>query len=118
MLRGGWDSRNTALVPDPVYAFLDGWLLAVAGDTAAAIGTLDILLGRLGGVRHTAFRHPADVAAIVRAMALRAELAAAVGDVRTAARWAEVVFALWQYADPPVRASVSHLEGMIQRVDR
>jgi hypothetical protein len=40
---------------------------------------------------------------VVRAMALRADLAAAAGDRVTATRWADGVATLWQSAEPALR---------------
>ncbi|HXJ32204.1 MAG TPA: protein kinase [Gemmatimonadales bacterium] len=51
---------------------------------------------------------------LVRAMALRAELAAAAGDQRTAARWAQSVVTLWSAADPPLQPLVQRMQRLAE----
>jgi len=54
----------------------------------------------------------ARLAGLVRAMALRAELAAAAGDRRTARWWAQRVTILWRDADDPLRSVVERMRAL------
>ena len=111
----GSDGASSWRTAAPVMAWLNAHLLAAVGDTAAAIGGLDIFLGNMASIPRAAFHHPADAAGVVRAMALRAQLADAVNDPTTAGRWARAVLTIWGRADPDVRGSVSHLHAMMDR---
>jgi tetratricopeptide (TPR) repeat protein len=51
---------------------------------------------------------------LVRAMALRAELAARAGDQATAARWAQGVITLWSAADPPLQPLVQRMQRLAE----
>jgi len=53
-------------------------------------------------------------AALVRAMALRAELAARLGDRTGARRWAGAVVALWERADPDLQPLVTRMRSLMQ----
>jgi tRNA A-37 threonylcarbamoyl transferase component Bud32 len=75
--------------------------LALAlGDTARAVALLDFLLDGVPAAHDQLLEDAAEVAALVRAMAVRADLATAVRDHARAARWAGAVAALWQHPDP------------------
>jgi eukaryotic-like serine/threonine-protein kinase len=79
--------------------FTEAWLLAATGDSKGAIDRIDGTLnstrwfppGRMDFIR---------IASLVRAMALRAELAARAGDRTNARRWAGSVAILWSDAEP------------------
>ena len=94
-LRG--ESRPADLTIDAT--FVEAWLLAAIGDTNGAIARIDGTLnstrwfppGRLDYVR---------IASLIRAMALRAELAFRAGDRANARRWAAPVSLLWEKPDP------------------
>jgi len=92
--------------------FPEAWLLAASGDTAGAIRWLDHLIGSLYGKAPRASVDPVEAASLVRAMALRAELAARTGDSATAARWAQVVSTLWSGGDPPLRRVVERMNAL------
>lgn len=77
----------------------EAWLLAGLGDYRGAIDWLDPTLEALPGTAPHIFADPARAGALVRAMALRAELASHVGDHQTAQRWGRVVGILWSDAD-------------------
>src|SRR5439155_1746136 len=66
--------------------------------------------GRLGH-RQCAGTAPARAGSLVRAMALRADLAERVGDHAVAARWAAAVAAFWSDADP-------FLQPLVRRMRR
>ena len=89
--------------------FNEAWLRRASGDTAGAIRQLDQILGALPTISATSLfgwaTSPAAAAA-PRAMLLRAEMAAARGDFRTARRWVQAVESLWGKADPRLRAQL------------
>lgn len=96
----------------PASVMLDGLypeaaLLASMGDQAGAIGWLDSTLNVLAGTEPGVLADPPRAGALVRAMALRAELAGRAGDRETAARWAQVVRILWSDADTFLRPRVA-----------
>jgi hypothetical protein len=64
------------------------------GDSAAAAALLDRSLTALPTLGFELVHHVPEAAALVRAMALRATLARAAGDARTANRWNSAVSAL------------------------
>jgi hypothetical protein len=53
--------------------------------------------------------HVQDAAFLVRAMALRSDLAAKSGDQRTAQRWGAAVADLWMGADAPLQGEVARM---------
>ena len=55
--------------------------------------------------------HVQDAAFLVRAMALRSDLAANAGDSRTAERWGTAVSELWAGADAPLASVVARMKG-------
>jgi hypothetical protein len=82
---------------DGVYP--EAALLSRLGNDAEAIAWLDPALQALPATGPLALANPAAAGTFVRAMALRAELAARVGDSVTARRWARAVEILWSNAD-------------------
>jgi len=105
--------------PDPSLrsvspvSMLSGAQLALAtGDTVLASRLLDGLLQRLPTLATTAFAGVEQAACLVRAMALRAELAARTGDRETAVRWVRNVAALWSAGDAETRAIVDRLRSL------
>jgi len=91
------------------YVYVESWMLAALGDTAAATTHLDQPLEALPTLGTYVMEYPAHSAALVRAMGLRAELAAAAGDRATAARWAKAVATLWAKADPELQPYVTKM---------
>ena len=87
------DQRPGDAAIDGVYQ--EAWVALQVGDTAWATSHLDLALAALETSGLDLLRQPEQAAGLVRAMALRAELAAAAGDERTARQWAEPVVALW-----------------------
>ncbi len=87
--------------------FPEAWLLTALGDDAAAAAWLDPTLARLN--TYAPLPDPIRAAAMVRALALRAEIAARAGDRGAAARWAGAVVALWSGADPFLQPLVSRM---------
>ena len=94
------------------YVYHEAWLLAAVGDTADAISRLDRSLDAIGSLGSALVDEVPQAAGLVRAMALRADLAAAAGDRSGAARWARGVLALWHNADPDLRAVISRMEAL------
>ncbi|HEV8264009.1 MAG TPA: serine/threonine-protein kinase [Gemmatimonadales bacterium] len=92
--------------------YQEAWLLVAVGDTAAAVERLDRSLTALPALGTALVDQVPQAAGLVRAMALRAELAAAAGDGTTAARWARAVTALWRDADPDVGAVVARMAAL------
>ena len=82
-------------------------LLAALADTAAAIRLLDESLRAIALAGEGSVEGPAHAAGFVRAAALRARLAAGVGDRVAAQRWNTVVNVLWGGADANVRATLT-----------
>ena len=101
---------KTSLTVDGTY--LDAALYASAGDTSAAIEVLDAaLLAPLNLDTYTLtwITLPAN---LVRAMILRARLAAATGDSLVAARWAGAVVTFWSNADAEFRPVVDSMRAL------
>ena len=87
--------------PDGVY--VDARLLLAVGDTAAAKRTLDAPLDSLTALHTATLQFVPLAGCLVRMMALRADVAAAQGDARTARRWASAVVVLWGSAEPALQ---------------
>jgi len=90
----------------------EAWLFLGLGDTAAAVAVLDSSLNNLPGLGGTLLDFVPQAAGLVRAMALRAELAAARSDGRTARWWAQRVTMLWRDADPPLQPLVNRMRAL------
>jgi tetratricopeptide (TPR) repeat protein len=82
------------------------------GDTAVAVTVLDSSLNDLPGFGTGLLDYVPQAAGLVRAMALRAELAAAAGDARTARWWAQHVVGLWSRADQPLQPLVRRMRAL------
>jgi eukaryotic-like serine/threonine-protein kinase len=104
------DLRSGDVAIENVYQ--EAWLLLAVGDTAAALGRLDRSLTALPALGTALLDQVPQAAGLVRAMALRAELAAAAGDGTAAARWARAVTALWRGADPDLGAVVTRMDAL------
>jgi hypothetical protein len=88
------------------------WLLLAIGDTAEAKHLLDLSLEALPTLGTGLIDQLPEVAALVRGMALRAELAKRAGDDATAKRWASDVTALWSGADPELQPTVIRMRDI------
>jgi tRNA A-37 threonylcarbamoyl transferase component Bud32 len=93
----------------PDFTFQLAWLRAAFGDTTAAIAQLDRSLRALPGLSPSALQEAGSAAAIVRAMILRADLAAKTGDFETARKWASSVALLWSNADASLQPEVARM---------
>ena len=110
-LRREW--RAPSLSIDGTY--LEAALYADVGDTAAAVQVLEAALNaplNLDTYTLTWITLPGN---LVRAMVLRAQLAAAAGDAPVAARWANAVVALWSGADADLRQTVDSMRQLSAR---
>jgi DNA-binding SARP family transcriptional activator len=74
------------------------------GDTARAVEELDRALLALEAVPMSVLDHVHETSALLRAMQLRAAIASARGDRRTAAQWRAALSTLWAGGDPRLRA--------------
>jgi tRNA A-37 threonylcarbamoyl transferase component Bud32/tetratricopeptide (TPR) repeat protein len=89
--------------------YQEAWLLLQVGDTAGATRQLDASLTALPVLGPYLLDHVQDAAFLVRAMALRSDLAAKSGDQRTARRWGAAVSDLWMGADAPLQGEVARM---------
>ena len=94
------------------YAYQLAWIKSASGDTAGAVLQLDRALGSLPSLSGLSVREAASAAAAGRAMALRADLAAARGEVDERRRWARAVVDLWATADAPLQPVVARMRSL------
>lgn len=115
LLRRARDARRASrdLVSIDV-AYAEAALYAALGDTAQATALLDAALASLADAQPGTLEDPARAAALVRAMALRADLAAADGS-DTARQWAAAVLALWDRGEPVVRSTLDRMNRIENR---
>jgi len=90
--------------------YQEAWLRLQVGDTAGAVRQLDATLTALPTLTSYLLDYVQDAAFLVRAMALRSDLAAAAGDQRTAGKWGSAVSELWAGADSPLASVVSRMK--------
>ncbi len=84
-------------------------LLAALGDHREAEERIGPSLDGMGDFETATLRSPIEAGVFVRAMALRAELAARRGDRAEAARWARAFNALWRGADDALQPMVARV---------
>lgn len=77
----------------------EAWLRLALGDTTGATRGLDNALRGFPAALPNVLRRSYRVASLVRAMALRAELAGHAGQQGAARQWADAVFVLWGKGD-------------------
>jgi hypothetical protein len=107
--------RNLGVRPGDVAlsgTYQETLLLLVLSDTAAATRRLDAVLQNLPAVRSDVLSDVPQTASLVRAMALRATLAAQAGDTTVSHWWARNVLALWSDADPPLAGVVRSMRAI------
>jgi hypothetical protein len=97
--------------------YQEALLSLIVGDTALAVGALDGGLDALtnanGGLLDPdPLAGPPQAAGLVRAMALRARLAALAGDTAGAQRWAHHVLTLWSGADVPLHGVLGQMRAL------
>ena len=88
-------------------------LMLQLGDTADATERLETSLNALPTFSPSMLSDVPDPGALVRSMALRAELAARAGDSATARRWAEPVTILWRDADAELQPLVQQMTSIV-----
>jgi eukaryotic-like serine/threonine-protein kinase len=91
------------------FTYQVAWLRAASGDTAEAVRQLDRALGSLPSLSASSLREPASAASAGRSMVLRAEIAAARGDVENRRKWAGALVDLWSTADSPLQPVVARM---------
>jgi hypothetical protein len=113
LLRRAEGSRKGSQASDLDFEaiFPEARILAAVGEHRAAISRLDPTLSDLRHMSLQLVNSPMGAALLVRAMALRADLAMTVGDSANARKWARPVALLWSNADP-------FLEPLVQRMRR
>ena len=94
------------------FTYQVAWLRSAMGDTANAVRQLDRALGALSSLSAFSLRDEASSGAAGRAMALRAELANARGEVALRTKWARAVTDLWATADPPLQPVVARMRAL------
>jgi hypothetical protein len=108
-------SRRRHILPGSVAAdatFVEAWLITQLGDSTRAAAFLDLSLGALPTQRSALLSETPQAAGLVRAMVLRADLAAAAGDSATARKWGEAVSALWGDAEVPLQSTVRRMRSL------
>jgi hypothetical protein len=113
-------SERASLVPAalfPVQTYHEAVLLLAVRDTAEAQWLLDLGLDNLSAAPTFIMSEPQQSGSLVRAMALRARLAAKTGEAAAARRWTAAVDTLWSACDPELRTLVDSL-GALRSPDR
>ncbi|HEX6573855.1 MAG TPA: serine/threonine-protein kinase [Gemmatimonadaceae bacterium] len=106
------EASHSASAPGEVtidVVFVESWLRTAVGDSAAAMRSLDKSLGGLTRASTIFVARPALAGALVRAMILRADLAAKAGDRPTADRWRNAAASLWKKGDAPMLQMLNQL---------
>ncbi|HEX6251022.1 MAG TPA: serine/threonine-protein kinase [Gemmatimonadaceae bacterium] len=98
--------------PTPDAALPEATLLALTGDSAGAAVWLDGMLRTLGRTNPELLASPVNGGAAVRAMALRASLAAGAGDEAMARTWGSVVSVLWDRSDDFLQPTVRRMRAL------
>jgi len=101
---------TTEVTVDGLYP--EATLLAGMGNDRGAVAWLDPLLTQLATTPPQAFADPARAGAFVRALALRAKLAARLGDRAGAQRWSRTVLALWTDTDAFLKPLITELQRL------
>jgi hypothetical protein len=94
---------------------MEAWLLLQVGDTTTAGQYVEQFLAALPTLRTSVILDdPAQTGALVRLMAMRAELAARAGDRVTARRWSGPVAILWKDADAELQPLVARMRALAE----
>ena len=92
--------------------FPEAWLLNAIGDSALALDWLTPTLDAQARASVENLRSPVAAAALVRSMALRAQLAKRLGRDAEARTYARAVLALWEDADGELRPVVKEMKRL------
>ncbi len=95
--------------------FHEALLLLGIGDTLSASDYLGRTLGAMRALRTSVVMEAPQATSLVRAMALRAQLAAASGDEEIAKNWATKVIQLWRDGEQDVRPVVDRMRQIAER---
>jgi len=95
--------------------YLEAVLLLQIGDSGAATQLLDLSLTALPTLGTYLLDQVPQAAALVRAMALRADLAGRAGDKTTAEHWARGVLDMWASADAPLAPTLASMRALAGR---
>jgi len=109
------DEVRRVVLPGDValdFTVQEAWLRMSIGDTTVAIRQLDRVLNALPTLGPWATREEAQSAAVGRALVLRAELAASMGEVAERQRRAREALILWQHADASFRPTLERLRAL------
>jgi len=106
------ESRPANLTTDGLYP--EAALLVELGDRKAAAELMDATVRGLPQVAPQVLADPVRVAALVRALALRARIADELGEDEKARRWAQAVLTLWSDADAFLQQTVAGLRSLKQ----
>lgn len=109
------DDKAGPTTPTPDMALARARLALLAGDSARAVRILDESLGAMRSYEPGGLAQPATAAALVPAMILRAELAAAARDRAAARRWTAAAQVLWDGADEALAGRIDRLTRSMQR---
>lgn len=94
------------------FVFSEAALYAAVNEPRRAAHWLDSTLHVLPRVPRQSLSDPVRAGTLVRAMVLRADLAARLRDDRTAARWAAAVALLWSDADDFLKPVVTRMRAL------
>jgi hypothetical protein len=100
------DRRVDPGVPTPDITLARAQLWLQVGDSTKAIRVLDTTLSAVRSYDPGVLADPVNAGALVRAMLLRAKLAAQRSDAATARQWRAAVESLWSSADPDLALEV------------
>jgi hypothetical protein len=109
------DDVRRVLLPGEValdFTVQEAWLRTSIGDTVVAIRQLDRVLNAFPTLGQWATREDAQAAAVGRALVLRAELAASMGEVAERQRRAREALVLWQHADASFGPTLDRLRAL------
>jgi hypothetical protein len=94
--------------------FLYAQLALAVHDTSAAVRLLDPILDAMPTLSPSLLIRVDQTGALVRALALRADIANDLGDRRRAHDYAAAVVELWQHADPELQGTVKRMRRLTE----
>ncbi|HJQ21692.1 MAG TPA: serine/threonine-protein kinase [Gemmatimonadaceae bacterium] len=103
--------RGSAPDQSPDLMFMEAELLTALRDTATALRVMDPILDRQSWLELLLDR-PIDAAVLMRAAALRADIADRVHDTRRSRDWAAFVAAVWADADQSLQPTAKRMKDI------